>query len=497
MSAKRRRKNPRKGQSKERNASPHLKSAALRSKRLELVLALVVVASALVSLAVFRDSLFRSGPAVPAPDPSAMEPRVAAKIEEARRAVVAAPDSHEAWGHLGMVLHAHRLESDAVVCYRRAAELAPSEFRWHYLLAHALRFTDAAGALTEAEVASRLDPSYAPVHVLSGQLLEGASQPEEALSRYQKAAEIDRENAMAAFGLGRIHLARGELEDALKHLLLARDLSQDAPAIHGALAQAYRQLGDRDSALRENRLASEVTETIPIRDPIHYAMRKESVSSTALLERAIEADGAGDFKAAEPLYEELVRLRPEDANIHARFGDTLARQSKIQPAKEQYQAALSINSALPSAHYGLGNMLNFEGDYDGAARQYRAALETRPEHVPTLVNLSGLLAFQGQLGEAALLCQRALALDPKGFDPNFHLGRVMIQQSKFRDAIPFLGSAIAARPDSGPAHLQLSIALVGIGDYRAAWAHVERAQSLGEKVPQPLVDELRRRVGRG
>ena len=465
--------------------------------RLKLIAILAVLTVGLTLSLTLRYGRGPHEPTVPDPDPSAMEPQVAAKIGKAREAVLASPDSTEAWGRLGMVLHAHRLEQDAAVCYRRAAELSPREFRWRYLLAHAVRDSDPQGALGEAEAASRLDPGYAPAYLLRGQLLEGSNQPEPALDQYRKAVEVDGESAMAEFGLGRLYLARGEVQEALRHLLRARDLSGEAAAIHGALAQAYGQMGDMESALRENRLASELTETIPITDPIHYAMRKESVSSVAHLERAIDADRAGDYETAETLYQELVRLRPDDANIRGRFGNTLARQSKLGPAKEQYEAALAINPSLASVHYGLGNMLNFEGDYDGAASHYRAALETSPEDARTMLNLAGILAFQGELSEAAALCRRALEMDPKGFAPNFHLGRVLIQQDSYREAIPFLRAALEAQPDSGPAHRQLSIALAGVGDYAAAWEHAQRAQELGEKIPAPLVDELRRRAKRG
>jgi len=92
-----------------------------------------------------------------------------------------------------------------------------------------------------------------------------------------------------------------------------------------------------------------------------------------------------------------------------------------------------------------------------------------------------IVAFRGELEEAAVSCRRALDVDPKGFAPNFHLARVLVQQSSYREAVPFLRVAIEARPDSGPAHWQLSIALVGIGDYSAAWEHVERAQELGRE----------------
>jgi tetratricopeptide (TPR) repeat protein len=316
---------------------------------------------------------------------------------------------------------------------------------------------------------------------------------EEAMEQYGKAAELDPESAMAEFGQGRLLLARGEAERALDHLKRARDLAEDVGAIHGALAQTYQKLGDAESARRENGLASRLTEAIPVTDPVHYAMRKESVSSLAQLARAIDADRAGDAETADQLYRELVRLRPDDANIHTRYGDSLARRSKLEAAKEQYSAALAIDPMTASAHSGLGNMLNFEGDYDGAASHYRAALEASPDDVRTMLNLAGILAFQGKLSEAAALGRRALEVDPKRFGPNFLLGRILVQQRSNREAIPLLRAALEARPESGAAHRQISIAFVGIGDYASAWKHLERAMALGEKVPEPLVEELKRR----
>jgi tetratricopeptide (TPR) repeat protein len=458
-----------------------------------LVGAAVLLALALGAVAYL--TLQSGGPEVPSPDVAAMEPQVAAKIEEARQNVLKTPDSSDGWGRLGMVLHAHRLEIEAAVCYRRAVELSPAEMRWHYLLAHALRDSDAKAALAEAEAASRLDPAYAPAYVFRGQILEAGNEPEPALERYRRAAEIDPENAMAEFGLGRLLLAKGESDQALEHLLRARDLSPDAPEVRGALAQAYRRLGDQESALRENRLASELSETIAIRDPVHYAMRKEQVSSTALLERALDADRAEDYDTAEALFRDLVKLRPDDANIHARFGDALARQNKIGPAKEQYEAALAISPNMASAHYGLGNMLNFEGDYEAAARHYRAALEERPDHVSTLVNLAGILAFRGELAESEELCRRALELEPEDYFTNFQLGRLMLQRKRYREAIPFLRAAAEARPESGSAHLQLAIALGATGDLDSSRKHADRAEELGETVPEAMRKELERRAG--
>jgi tetratricopeptide (TPR) repeat protein len=393
-----------------------------------------------------------------------------------------------------MVLQAHRLEKDAALCYRRASQLAPGEFRWRYLLAHALRDSDAASALAEAETAARLKPDYSPTYVFRAQLLEAANQRELALDQYQKGAMLDKESALAEFGLGRLYLAKGDQERALAHLVRARDLSEEAPAIRGALAQVYRRLGDQESALRENRLASELHEAIAINDPVHYAMRKESVASTALLERAIDADRVGDYETAESLFRELVELRPDDANIRARFADTLARQSKLQPAREQYEAALAIHPNLASAHYGLGNMLNFARDYEAAERHYRQAMELRPDHVSTLVNLGSLLAFKGRVAEAASLFRKAVEVQPQAFAPNRQLGEALLRQNKPAEAIPYLRAAVEVRPDAGAVHLGLGMALAATGDFQGAWEHVSKAQQLGENVRPPLLEELRRRA---
>ena len=82
------------------------------------------------------------------------EPQVARKIQEARKAVEETPTSNEAWGHLGLVLHAHEQNEGAVAAYERALELASNELRWAYLLARVLENVEPSRALYFAERAS-------------------------------------------------------------------------------------------------------------------------------------------------------------------------------------------------------------------------------------------------------------------------------------------------------------------------------------------------------
>ncbi|MGH9324227.1 MAG: tetratricopeptide repeat protein, partial [Vicinamibacteria bacterium] len=311
-----------------------------------------------------------TAPPVPEIDISAMEPAVSEKILEHRQKVESDPRSADAWGELGMVLQAHGLDPEASEAYRRAIELDPRSFRWHYLRAHALRGSDAAVALSTAEQALAIDPGYAAAHVLQAEIFEGQGESEKALAHYEKALEIQPSSAIASFGAGRLHLASGDIEGARALLEAAVALDPQAGAIHASLAQLYRRLGEAENAREEAELAFERKEAVGIVDPVHFAMRQESVSSLMQLDRAVAAAEAGDLEAAAAIYRSLVELRPDDADMRSRYGDVLAQSNDVARAKEQYRAALDTNPEHASAHHGMGNLLNLEGDFEAALTHY-------------------------------------------------------------------------------------------------------------------------------
>ena len=263
--------------------------------------------------------------------------------------------------------------------------------------------------------------------------------------------------------------------------------------MHAALAQVYRRLGDQEAALREAQIASQHNDPVGVEDAVHFRMTEESVSSIAQLRRAQVADDAGDFARSERIYRELLGSRPEDADMHARLGDALARQSKLGPATEAYQKALDLNADQPAALYGLGNVLNLEGNHDEALRHYRKALEVRRDHVPTLVNLGSLLVYQSNPAEAEKLFRQALEVEPESFAPHRQLGLLLQNQKKFEEAVAHFQAALEVRPEFGPLHVDLAIALGASGNFRKAREHLQRAQDLGETVSPDLIEALQNR----
>jgi Flp pilus assembly protein TadD len=57
----------------------------------------------------------------------------------------------------------------------------------------------------------------------------------------------------------------------------------------------------------------------------------------------------GNFAEAQAQFEEVVRLRPDDAEAHLNLGIALARQQRFEKALEQFQATIRLDPRNPKA----------------------------------------------------------------------------------------------------------------------------------------------------
>lgn len=172
---------------------------------------------------------------------------MAAAVAEAREKVLERP-SASSWGRLGMVLAAHDLVAEAVICYRRAAELAPGEDRWPYLAGRALRATDFDAALAEFAKAATLRSRLPAVWVQYGDALLEAGDGTAARRQFARALELEPENPWALFGLARAAFLVGEVETTRGHLERAVAAKPNYREGHSLLAQVAQRFGDGEAA---------------------------------------------------------------------------------------------------------------------------------------------------------------------------------------------------------------------------------------------------------
>lgn len=369
------------------------------------------------------------------------EPQVAIKIEKARREVLENPGSAAAVGRLGMIFQAHELHAEAVICYRRAAELAPDDARWPYLAAQSISRDDLEAAVGLFEEAATRGAGHAAFHVSFGDLLAQLGRSERAREEYLEALETDPEVTHALYGLAQLALARGAPEEARTHLERATEIAPWHGEVHTLLAQTYQRLGRTEDAEHEIRAAGAYPESSRAADPFYEQVEAEAVTAVAYGARGRRLGQQGRFAEAEEQYRKVLEIRPGTASDFSNLGGALAGQGKIGAAIELYEKALELDDDDPYA----------------------------------LNNLGMALARKGEPERAVELLERAVAIEPAYPEAHHNLGLVRAGQQRFPEAIEHYRRALSHNPSFAPAHNDLGTALAGLGDLAGAGEHWRRA----------------------
>ena len=336
-----------------------------------------------------------------------MEPEVAEVIRRTRNALLEESDSPDRWAALGTVFLAHELQGEAAAAYGAAAVLAEEDYRFPYLRARSLWRLDPEAAENSALDAIGLNPDYAPAYLLAGQIAEDRGDPETAKARYREA--LDRmggtraapaNTAAASFRLGRLLAGDENLEEALPLLEQAEALAPESGAVAAALARVYRRTGDAERARAAAERARGLDHDLLISDPLIDAVNQVAVSVIGKERRAFAAEGAGRPEVAERLLREMIRSRPDAADLYYNLGNNLSRQGKNEEALAAWATALEKNPDHVSALINSSIVLAQAGNLDEAERRCLHALEVQPNHPGALSSLGSIAALDGRRPEA-------------------------------------------------------------------------------------------------
>lgn len=192
---------------------------------------------------------------------------ISAAIAPAYRAAMEDPESADKWGELGMALLAHKVHSQGRDCLAKAHKLDPSEFKWPYLIGLSLSADHPRSAIPhfETAIAVRGEPV---AHIRLAELLVGFNRLDEA-EQHLHAAMLEQPNDLHALNATiRLHLARGNSEEAKPHAEKAVNSYPNMRVAHELIAQIYGQLGDREAALKHLAAAESLPNiVVPYVDP--------------------------------------------------------------------------------------------------------------------------------------------------------------------------------------------------------------------------------------
>ena len=187
-------------------------------------------------------------------------------------------------------------------------------------------------------------------------------------------------------------------------------------------------------------------------------------------------------------FREVVALQPQLVAAQVNLGNTYLELNRLDDAEHSLSTALNIEKQNPAAHYGLGQVALSRRRYGDAVTHFEKALAQAPAanriHYALAMAYRGLqnaekarfhLAQQGTVGVrvADPLMTRLTELVQSA---RVYLirGRQALEAKRYEEAAAEFRKAIAANPESVPAHVNMGATLTQLGDLKGAVEEFEK-----------------------
>ena len=231
-------------------------------------------------------------------------------------------------------------------------------------------------------------------------------------------------------------------------------------------------------------------------------MNKKKLTIKETLSLAWRKHQANDLNAAEKLYKEILRIRPEDFQSLFLLGSLFAQKQRFDSAKkllikaieiepknlaglnnlgnvlnelgdaskaiECYQKAIEINPNYADAHNNFGNVLKEQGEQKKAIECYRKAIEINPNYADAYNNLGVILKESGEYKKAVTCYEKALKIQPNKINVYNNLGIIFQEYGEMEKAINCYKQLSQIQPNSAYAHQNLGRLYIVLGDFKKA-----------------------------
>ncbi len=269
-----------------------------------------------------------------------------------------------------------------------------------------------------------------------------AGRLDDAVARFQAAAQATPQSAQAWRMLGLIAQQQGRFADSLEPTRRALALERTASDLSN-LANALSRLGRSEEALASAEAAAAL-------DPGLAAAQSNLGVALRALGRRTEA--VERFRAA-------ATLEPDNAEAHANLGVILTELGALQEAQAALETALALAPAWADGWYNLGNARLRQLQFVAAEAAYGRALALQPGHADAHANLAAAHKALGRLDLAVAHYADAARLKPH--DPQVLQNHALslAEAGRHAEAVPVYEAAIALAPTLASLHTNLGSAL--------------------------------------
>ncbi|MDA9900528.1 tetratricopeptide repeat protein [Planktomarina temperata] len=149
----------------------------------------------------------------------------------------------------------------------------------------------------------------------------------------------------------------------------------------------------------------------------------------------ISAARSERFDQAVGAFQQVIFLKPNQADGYFNMGNALKDQGKFEESVDAYKKALILKADFFEAHNNMGTALRKQEKLEACIVSYQKALKINPVFFLAYNNLGIALAKQGKLEEAVEAYNKALSIKPDFSEAYNNLGNTFKDQGKLEEAI--------------------------------------------------------------
>ena len=412
-----------------------------------------------------------AGFTLPDVDVSGLPFALQTKIGAARTVLRNAGADPQRIGELGALYYAHGFPQAAATCFKRAAELDPTDFGLWYMLGRA---NDQAGDAPQAaanynkalaaqatyqkEHPDKPQEPYTPILIrLAALQLE--KEPAKAAESLGRVLQAEPDNLAGHYGLGLCSRGQKRLDEAAAHFRRALEIAPNCGPAHAGLAAVLTAQGKTDEAAQHQRAASGSERLLPTDDQLETIVLRKGFHLETLLAAADDFAQRGDFQQAERM---LLAARDVDSSktvVRNAFGLLRLKQGKAEAAVQEFRSLLKDHPDFLPAKSNLAVALMTLGKLDEAEPLLQDQIEKQPDNMQILELFWQLKDKQHKTDDVLPALEKALQAAPDNANVCYMAGVLFARMNKMAEALTAMRKAAELQPDSAPAHYQVGMLL--------------------------------------
>ena len=315
------------------------------------------------------------------------------------------------------------------------------------------------------------NPNDANLTANLGAILQKQGKFDEALRYYSRAEYLDPANINTRINVGTLYQQKGDYKTAIIAYDSVLTLYPDNVQVNLYKAQVLELLGDSKAAIEtykkvlalepDNEIAkaqyvSSIRKSMTPQQFVEY-IKKSKGSVGVIYDYALELHSVGKLDDAIYLYNEALKLSPENPEIYANLGLAYSQnqnldaavqllqgaQNKFPANKQVKDAYMSVNARITDTQFQKAAEYYNNNDYKNAIKEY---LKIQPQTVDTLLAIASSYQNSGDNNNALLYYQKAFDMNGKNPDIAYYIAAIYAENNDLVNAQNYAKIAIALNP---------------------------------------------------